>query len=102
MSEHKDNPNSALKAELTEEQKKYQAEIEAKQAEFRKLLDTPLAKDEAEKALAENQVTRANIKSMVRQCEIRFNRQMGDAEARLAELDAEDAIIRRRMLNGAK
>lgn len=102
MSEDATKSSVAVKTELTEEQKRRQAEIDAKCAEFRKLLDSPVSEDEAKKALAENQVTRANIKSMIRQCENRFRSQLSDAEVRLAELDAEDAVIRRRMLNEAK
>lgn len=105
MGEHKDNPNSVMKTELTEEQKKYQEEIERKQAEFRKLLDTPITKDEAEKALAENAVNRCRVKALIQQCEAQYAQiglQIEKARAQLVDLDGEDAIIRRRMLNGEK
>ena len=102
MGEHNDNPNSVMKAELSEAQKKYKAELEAKQAEFRKLLDSPITKEEADKELAENAVARANIKLAARQCEVRLSEQLSEYEARLAELDAQDAVIRRRVLNGDK
>ena len=105
MGEHNTNPNSVLKAELTEEQKKYQEEIERKQAEFRKLLDTPITKDEAEKALAENNVNRCRVKALIQQCEaqyVQISLQIEKARTQLVDLDGEDAIIRRRMLNGEK
>lgn len=91
--------------EMTEEQKKRKAEIEAKQAEFRKLLDTPIAEDEAKKALAENEVNRCRIRAIIRQCEEQvsgISHEIEQAKTKLVELDGEDAIIRRRMLNEAK
>lgn len=91
--------------ELTEEQKKRKAEIEAKQAEFRQLLDTPIEEDEAEKALAENDVNRCRIRALIRQCEAQVSEicmQIEDAKTKLVDLDGEDAIIRRRLLNKAK
>lgn len=95
-----------IQMELTEEQKKKRkAEIEAKQAEFRKLLDTPIAEDEAKKALAENEVNRCRIRALIKQCETQVSEiysQIEDAKAKLVDLDGEDAIIRRRLLNEAK
>lgn len=105
MEEHKDNPNATLKAEPSEEQKKYQAEVEAKRAEFRKLLDTPISKEEAEKQIAENNVNRCRIKALMEQIDLRMQGLAGDVgklRAQLVDLDGEDAIIRRRMLNGTK
>lgn len=94
-----------IQMELTEEQKKRKAEIEAKQAEFRKLLDTPIAEDEAKKALAENEVNRCRIRAIIRQCEEQVSdicREIEQAKTKLVELDGEDAIIHRRLLNEAK
>lgn len=91
--------------ELTEEQKKRKAEIEAKQAEFRKLLDTPIEEAEAKKILAENEVNRCRIRALIKQCETQVSEiytQIEDAKAKLIDLDGEDAIIRRRLLNEAK
>lgn len=94
-----------IQMEMTEEQKKRKAEIEAKQAEFRKLLDTPIAEDEATKALAENEVNRCRIRAIIRQCEEQVSgicHEIEQAKTKLVELDGEDAIIRRRLLNEAK
>lgn len=102
MSEHKDNPNSVLKAELTEEQKKYQAEMQAKQEEFKKLLETPIDADEAAKRLAENEVNRCRIRAFIEQCSAQVDSiqlKINNARAQLVDLDGEDAILKRRALN---
>lgn len=102
MSEHKDNPNSTLKAELTEEQKKYQAEMQAKQEEFKKLLETPIDADEVAKRLAENEVNRCRIRAFIEQCSAQADSiqlKINNARAQLVDLDGEDAILKRRALN---
>lgn len=94
--------NGVVTPELTEEQKKYQAEMKAKQEEFKKLLETPIDADEAAKRLAENEVNRCRIRAFIEQYSAQADSiqvKINQARAQLVDLDGEDAILKRRALN---
>lgn len=99
------NRNNVIKNELTEEQKKYQAEMEAKQKEFKELLESPIDAADADKKIAEIEVNRCRIRAYVSSLSEQqqaISARIMKAESQLVDLDGEEAIIRRRRLNGGK
>lgn len=88
--------------EMAEEQKKYQEEMEKKQAEFKALLESPLDEDEGKRMLAENDVQRCRCRAFIEQHSLQMDElslKINKVRMQMTDLDGEDAIIRRRMLN---